>query len=64
MAKALPTQAQFKKFVRLQFRGTINMADSRGVSALTGLSREVVSAIQDRYEALDKKFPKVCQAAY
>ena len=47
---------KFKKYVKVQMSGATNMFDVRTVCSLSGLEREDVLDVMDRYDELSKKY--------
>jgi len=53
------SEYDFGRYEDVRTGGRINMMDIVNVRALSGLSREKVSAIIENYEALMKEYPNV-----
>lgn len=51
------SEKEFEAYVKVQMSGVTNMFDVNTVSSLSGLDRDVIFAIMDNYEQLDKMFP-------
>lgn len=52
------TQEQFKAYESVRRSGATNMFNTKMVSELSGLDREVILLIMENYEELKKKFER------
>lgn len=59
--KVVITEADFRRYVKVQMSGRTNMFDLRMVRILSCLPEDKILAVMDQYNALDKKFPNVCK---